>query len=485
MKDLNQIPVSQLPQGKTQLRSGSPLPLKLFLDDWPAPPRCIEEPDGSSSLELKKWRLQILLAVNPFGIPSLKFGEAYERMFGMKFDLRELGFDNLGEMVNKMDDIFVVQEPDETTCVLFPEYPSDKILHDARLGHNFARPNIDGTDSLLKQSTRVQASGTKSDFDDLIIRAWIDRDEEFPPDVVLAGESYEQLLKVSSASIPGTTGLYQATVISAATPESIFIQLKTSEQDLARIRSLSNEIKEYFKNSEHSIDAYNVPREFLLPGFPCLVYSNKEQNWERCIIAGRAHGDSKVLVESIDFGGSYSVHTIFLYLIPRQFLSIPRQTFQVSIMGMKPIERDGIWTQKVGSRLRCFSFAQYYLDVLLIEPKLQTYRVPLDPPPSPSSPPTDSSSSHPPSSALEKLSKETSESAADKAARQSRFKSKMTYEALIVDRNDKEMDIYLDEILVLETYAVQDESRVEEMARIKNHLREALKGMPRPKNPFE
>uniref|UniRef100_A0A6G1SLZ2 Tudor domain-containing protein 5 n=1 Tax=Aceria tosichella TaxID=561515 RepID=A0A6G1SLZ2_9ACAR len=476
MKDLNQIPVARLPHGKTQLRSGSPLPIKLFLDDWPAPPRCIDESDGSSSLEVKKWRLQILLAVNPYGIPSLKFGEAYERMFGRKFDLHDFGFDNLSDMINKMQDIFVVQEPDETTAILFPDYPSDKILHDARLGHNFARPNIDGTDSLLRPSTRVQASGTKSDFDDLIIRAWIDRDEEFPADVVLAGESYEQLLKLSSAKIPGTIGLYQATVISAASPESIFIQLKTNDEDQARIRGLSNEIKEYFKNSKHSIDAYNVPKEFLLPGFPCLVYSSKEKNWERCIVVGQSHGDNKVLVESIDFGGAYSVHKIFLYLIPRQFLDIPRQTLHVSVMGMKPIEPDGRWTQKVGSRLRCFSFAQYYLDVLLTEPKMQEYDV--SPPPE-----TDSSTSSRPPPSSETGAADIVAKVAPKTKR--RFKSKMTYEALIVDRNDKDMDIYLDEILVLETYALRDESRAEEIGKIKEHLHEAFKGIPRPKNPFE
>jgi hypothetical protein len=478
MKDLNRIPVARLPQGKRP-QSGSPPVINSFLDDWPAPPRCVEESDDPTSMEVRKWRLQILLAVNPFGIPSLQFGEAYERMFGKRFDIRDFGFDSLSDMINKMQDVFVVQEPDEDTAVLFPDYPNDKILHDARLGHNFAKPNIDDTDSSIKPTSRFQASGTKSDFDDLIIRAWIDRDEEFPPDVVLAGESYEQLLKVASASVPGTMGIYQATMLSAARPDWIFIQLKTNEEDLSRIRGLSNEIKEYFKNSKHSIDAYNVPKEFLLPGFPCLVYSSEQQSWERCVVVGRSTRNNKVLVESIDFGGAYSVDLIFLYLIPRKFLDIPRQALQVSLMGLKPTEEDGKWTQKVGSRLRCFSFAQYYLDVLLIEPKIQQYDASLDP------------ASHPPpateqslSSSDEKPSSEKDDNR-EKVALKRRYKSKIAYDALIVDRNDKEMDIYLDEILVLETYAVQDESRTEEIARIKESMKAALKGIPRPKNPFE
>lgn len=471
MKDLNNIPASRLPQAD-QNKSQS---LKSFFDDWPQPQECTES-DDPSSMEVKKWRLQILLAVNPYGIPSLKYGQAYERMFGRKFDLREFGCDSLTELTNKMPDVFVVQEPDEVTAILFPDYRTDRVLHDARLGLNFAEPKLDDPESLLEPTTRIQASGTTNDFSDLIIRAWMDRDEEFPPDVVLAGESYEQLLKVSSANIPGTRGLYQATIISAASPEAILIQLKSSDEDVARIRGLSSEIEKYFKDSNRSIDAYSVPKEFMLPGFPCLLYLGKQRNWERCIIAGRSHGDNKIIVESIDFGGTYAVHQIFLYLIPRQFLQLPRQSLQVSLLGVKPLDGKDEWPKQTGSRLRCFSYENYFLDILLMEPKFE---------PTVATKQSDLDFSSSCGSSVDRSSSRSSAGSDEIKPIRRNFKSRTSYEALIVDRNDQEMDLFLDEVLGIETYAKPDPDRFKEITEIKELFKDALTKIPRPKNPFE
>lgn len=487
MKDLNQIPAAELHQANSEALNAksSPSLVNFFLDDWPAPPKCQEGPDdSSSSLEVRRWRVQILLAVNPYGIPSLKFGEAFERMFGRKFELRDYGYDNLDDMLNNMTDIFVVQQPDEITAALFPEYPHDRILHDARLGHNFAKPNIDGDDQLAPTS-RLQANGTSSkcDFNDLIIKAWIDRDEEFPPDVVLAGESYEQLWRISAASIPGTKGVYHATMVSVANPETILLKLKSNDEEQGRISGLSDEIDQYFKQTKHSIEAYSVPREFILPGFPCLSYLGKQRIWERCIVVGRFRNENKVLVESIDFGGLYSVALISLYLIPRQFLDIPRQTLQVSLLGLKSVENEE-WPSKVGARMRCFSYEQYYLDVLLLEPRIKPSRldsIDLG---------SDSSIKNLTSAVSSMTVADGTKSQGSNTPKPSSSKKKksmntIAYEAIIVDRNDKEMDLFLDEILMLETYATQADDQVEEISRIKEQLRQVLPSIPRPINPFE
>lgn len=475
-----------------------------FLDDWPEPPKHNYPGDNDPTLlnEVKKWRLQILLAVNPWGIPSLAFGEAYRKMFGKQLDVREMGYEHLSEMVSKMPDIFAVQEPEESTALLFPDYTRDRILHDARLGFDFARPNFDSelsasrssictsfsSDSLatIASATRPTygTTATKS-YDELVRLAWMDRDEDFPSDVVLAGEPYDELLIISSANLPGARGLYQAKLLSAATPDSFFVQLKTSEQVARKIQELPAEIAKYFEVSKYSIDAYSVPREFMYPGFPCLVFVGKggRTSWERCVIAALSKSSSKVLVETVDFGGWYAVDPIYLYLIPRKFLDVPRQTFQISLAGLKPpvtssAVRDS-WPAKVGPRMRCFSYHNYWLDLLLIDSKPKNYSLNYN------------SSSADKESLLPSAKDDRQSKAidADVAARKAekmrhRFRAQPRFDALVVDRNDEDIDIFLDEILILETYAIADESRKDELQVIKNNLKEVLKKIPRPNNPF-
>lgn len=176
------------------------------------------------------------------------------------------------------------------------------------------------------------------------------------------------------------------------------------------------------------------------------------------MVVGHAPTGNKVLVESVDFGGVYAVSRIFLYLMPRRFFDIPRQTLKVRLPGLKPNNGAMKWSKKVGSRMRCFSFDNYWLDFLLLGPGTATRESTSsrDTTPSPTAPP--------------------------KAERK---KIKSQFDVIVVDRNDTEMDIYLDEVLVLETYAIPDERKFDAIARVKQQLKEALKDIPRPKNPFQ
>lgn len=464
-------------------------PAALFLDDWPAPSKCLDEQsqDSVALAEVRKWRLQIMLAVSPYGIPSLAMAETYEKMFGHKFDLKDFKCDSLDELINQMSDIMAVQKPSSTTGILFPEHPHDKVLHDIRLGHDFSQPDYDSTggtltssslcsvgdDSATTTTTTSSIDGSLArDFNDLIYRAWVDRDEEFPPDVVLVGEPYEQLLKISQANIEGSRGLYQANLISIAGPESLFIRLKTSAENELRIMNLTTEIDAYFKQSPHPIDSYNVPREFISPNFPCLLYS-KERNWERCIVVGGSSSSNKILVESIDFGGVYSVNLIYLYLIPKQFLDIPRLTLAVSLAGIKPAKGETKWSDSIGPRLRCFSINDYWVEVLLVEQKkskivLQQRHV--------SNSDTKSSSSSNDSSPNDSLS------SVGQTRKKRTVTDRSSYEAIIVDRNVPGMDLYIDEILVMETYADVDPDRKSEIDSLKERLNEQCRRLPRPIN---
>ena len=459
--------------GSTPMSALSKQVSALFLDDWPAPAKCVEEElDSVTMKQVRKWRLQTLLAVSPFGVPSLALASAYEKMFGRKFDLRDFDCDNLDDLINQMSDILVVEQPSSTTAILFPDYPHDTVLHDIRLGHDFSCPNFD--DDAISVSTSM----SNKDCNDLIYQAWMDRDEEFPPDAVLIGEPYEQLLKISMANIPGSRGLYRAYLVSAASPDTLCIRLKASEENVGRIRGLSNEIDTYFKSSKYPIDAYNVPKEFIEPNFPCLLYS-KERAWERCVVVSSASG-GKILVECVDFCGVYAVNPIFLYLIPRKFLEIPRQTLTISLVGLKPAGGASEWQKQVGARMRCFSIEDYWLDVLLIEPKeakkltFQRREV--------------ASNGSPQNRSCVSVTGSNGQSSSptqDSSKKKRISTQRVSYDAIIVDRNDEEFDVYMDELLVMETYAEPNISRIKEIRKLKVQLKEALKTIPRPENPLK
>lgn len=484
MRDQNKLVAAQLPPAEHDLTSANCLTrqpgvdqkqggVALFMEDWPAPPRCEDDDqmDDLMKMEMHKWRLQTLLAVQPFGVPSLALAQAYEKMFKVPFNLRNFGCDNLiPDLANKMADIMIVQEPDETTPILFPDYPSDKIFHDARLGHDFSRPNLEGDDS--------GNQGPLGDWNDIILRAWLDKDLDFPRDAVLPGESYEELCKISLAVVPGTRGLYRASLVSSGDPTALFIRLKTSLEVSERIRGLSSEIAAYFERTELPIDAYNVPDHFITLNFPCLVYKAVEKYWNRGLIVGRSKSDRNIIyVESVDFGGVYDVNKIFLYLMPREFLSVPRTLFEVSLAGIKPARDEG-WSISANARLRCWSMQDYYLDIILMDPEAQV---------------KDVSVSSVPSSSLNSSSNATGTSESTKTdlgavrvrqTRRKRFHKRSFYEALVFDRNDDDMDICLNDILVLETYAIEDPNQVEKLQQIKGHLTKIFERIKGPKNPL-
>lgn len=486
MRDQNQTVQAGLPPANFGTPAGGPLDAGLkqrctasFMEDWPAPPKCDDEEqmDDLMKIELRKWRLQTLLAVQPFGVPSLALAQTYERMFGAPFDLRTFGCDNLiPELANKMADIMIVQEPDETTPILFPEYPNDKIFHDARLGYDFSKPNMDGDES---KSFAPLPPPRQSDANDLILRAWLDRDLDFPEDVVLVGEPFEELCKVALAMVPGSRGLYRATIVSSGSPDSVFIRLKTSDQIIERIRGLSMEIVAYFRKTQNPIDSYNVPEHFITLNFPCLLYSVTERTWTRCVIVGRSRRDHKVYVESIDFGGIYAVNKIFLYLMPREFLSIPRLTFEVSLAGLKPANGTS-WSKTASTRLRCFSMPDYYLDILLLDPKrpagAQLNEVTVED----LSPDNSLGSTGP----IERSIVNSPDIKELDDKKRKRFANRAAYQAIIIDRNDDETDIFLNEILTIETYAIEDPGQSEELSRIKSSLIKVLETVPRPTNPL-
>ena len=455
-----------------------------FLDHWRRPPRCVadqpNELDANSVKEVKKWRLQILLAINPYGIPSLAFAEAYQRMYNTKLDVQELGFEHLSEMVSKMSHVFAVQEPDETTRILFPQYADDKILHDARLGHNFSRPNLDcvGYENLGHKNWSLNDS-----VNDLIHRAWLNRDEDFPSDVVLAGETYDMMLPMTLANIPGTRGVYQGVIVGAASPSTFYIRLKTNNSD--DYRGLPLEIEAYFENKKDSIEAYTVPKEFLYPGFPVLSYGGKDKLWERAIVVGGSSDGKKILIESVDFGGVYAANPRGLYLMPRKFFDIPRQSYNVSLAGLKPVDAAEVRPEKVGSRIRCFSFDNYWLELILLElPKNDDESKS----PSPIFGLAETSNGSSIISGDSGLSKESPMDPPEKPKTGSSTKSRLvlrppTFETIIVDRHDEDIDIFVDEILALETYAVFDENRLAQIQELKKELKKALVSIPRPECP--
>lgn len=427
-----------------------------------------EDDEELGLTELKKWRIQTLLAISGWGIPSTVFAEAYEKMFGKKFVIKEFGFNRLEEMVNELPEIFAIQEPDEVTALLFPDYPHDKILHDTRFGLDF---KISPRESLYETANHDYRT---LDWDQLISYAWLNRDDDFPKDVVLAGETYkEYILPLTEGKVDNSNGIFKAIMIGAANPEHIYLNIKNENTE--RVSQLSLEVKYYFDNldSNLSLDMYRIPDEFIYPGYPCLIYIDKEDSWERGSIIAKTDRDDRIIVETVDYGSSLIVSRLNLYMMPKKFFDFPSQSLLVSMIGAKPNSESGKWSRGSGARTRCFSYPNYYLDCLLLDVKSATVV-------------TEKVDDEDPQSSLE-IDKSTIKSNADiDLSRKSKFRRSLKkmpkYDVIICDRNEEHMDLYLDDVLVVETYAVVDDKRDDEIKNYKKLLKKAFESVPRPKN---
>lgn len=466
----------------------------LFGDEWPQISKCPAEPDFEAPglTDVKKWRLQTLLAVAKWGIPSLAFAQAYERMFGRQLDLKDLGFSNLNDMISSLSDIFAVQEPDDLTALLFPDHPDDRILHDARLRNSFQKVYYDRVSSAFPTFTRTAAgktladqSGpglhgkklrTSSDFEDLIMRAYYNRDYEFPKGVVLPGHEYSGfILPKMAAAIADTRGVYQAIIVGAANPNGFYINVKNDS--LMRVDKLTQDVRTHFRECGEPVEMYSIPEEFIYPGFPCLIYKQHEQVWERGQIVGPGKKAHKVFVETVDYGGIVSVDKLFLYLMPEKFFDIPKQAVYVSLMGLKPSSPSGVWCINSGARVRSFSHLNYWLDILLLDPAKQRRDSKT------SSDTTDSTVDY--ASGRASSSAETFDYLPGQYQRRGKkWYKEPQFEALVIDRHDDELSLYLDKVLTMETYAIYDGTRTNDIEALREHFNQVLLNLPRPQNPF-
>lgn len=455
---------------KLQKNADSP----LFLEDW----------DNQSGLrdntcelqtqpglsELKKWRLQTILSLNPWGIPSLAFSQAYYRIFNHELDLEDLGFADMSDMIWTLTDIFAVQEPDEMTSYMFPDYPMDRILHDARLSHSFIKDKF--MDERIVEKNLIEW---------LLGAAAMNRDIELPQDIVKPGEKYAELvLSLTKAQIPGTRGVHKALITSAANPEKVYINLENPDLDI--VDRISMDVAIFFSEVPGSIETYSMPKELIVPEYPCLLYQQREQVWERCSIIELGKDSKNVIVESVDFGGIAEVDASRLYLMPRRFLRAPRQALAVSLGSLKPAGAECKWRSGVGKRIRCFSHSKYWLDCLLFEPLEASGAKP--------------SSDDIVSSSLSIDQLDISEAAViptidkphepnptNRKSKRNR-RADIQFSALLCDRNDPDMDVYIDDILVMEFYANPIEDDKQTIATLKSKFASCLETLPRPENPF-
>lgn len=463
----------------------------LFGDQWPHMPRCPGEPEFETPglTEVKKWRLQTLLALARWGIPSLAFADAYEKTFDRHLDLKDMGFSSLSDMISNLPDVFAVQEPDELTALIFPCHPDDRILHDARLRSSFQKtyqervgsaylsvvPSPEDDASLALSglpSPTLGFANNSTDIEDLILRAYYNRDYEFPRDVVLPGEQYSDfILPKMVAAVPNTRGVYQAVIVGAANPNGFYINVRNDSLD--RIDSLAKDVQAYFAECGDPVEMYSIPEEFIYSGFPCLVYKQLEQVWERGMIVGPGKKPNKVFVETVDYGGIVSVDKIFIYLMPRKFLDIPKQALYVSTMGIRPIdEESNDWSIDSGARVRSFSHSDYWLDLLLVDPMLEERE-------------SNASSESDPSEISLVSSQHSSDYIRGKYLRRGRkWHKDPQFEALVVDRHDDELSLFLDVVLTMELYALYDDSRIDEIEALREQFNHVLETLPRPSNPM-
>lgn len=438
----------------------------LFLDELPIATKY--EDSKVVSVDVKKWRFQQILASHPWGIPSLKFIEIYNSAFNRDIgaEMDEMGFHNFPEMINSMKDIFTVQQPDDVTAIIFPNYSDDLILHDARYGHEFiSKPP--GSKSPKRCQTKVP---NVIDHEALIGLAMLNRDQEFPDDVVLAGEEYRDLmLPASLANVEGTRGVHQVTLIGASNPGHFFVHIKGNVAGRLLI-----EINQHFRALRAPTDTHLVPDEFIYLGFPCVAYMDEDDSWERCAIISRSSSKAnKVLVEMVDYGGIRTVNRMHLHLMPKRFLETPKQAICISLAGLIP--KAVRFSSTSTRRLLCFSNRNYILDCLFLDPTKDSYFVEGE-----DSTIINVENYSIKTTEITKITKDNQEVKQKKR----KFRQRTHYEAMICDRNHEFLDLYLDYVLSIETYCKKDPSRVAEIEELREKFQVALNKIPRPENPF-
>lgn len=420
----------------------------------------------TSSIEVKKHRIQMLLAEHKFGIPSLALADEYEKMYGQKFDVQDWGYEMLSDMITDMSDIITVQEADEISCLYHPKYSNDRILLDKRYGYQFdSRPAIN-TD----QGTSTSGVGTspESDFESLISKARINHDCEFPDDVVLPGEQYTEPILIKTAQIEGTRGVYTCLITGAANPNHFYVNVKNDYTET--IETFTSQVKEYFATSEQPLEAYTIPEEFIYPGFACLRQRNGGP-WERVSITGRSPTDNKILVESVDFGGTDAVDKKDLRLMPRKFMAASRQAIVVSMFGVKP--HGDKWSPFSGQKIAGWSYEYYWMECLFLEPRL----------PAPSS--RESSICDAESAGFETGSTCSVAESRKMSINRRIWYRKPQYEVVILDRMIPSYDAFIDEILVAQMLADHVPESMDELNRLKQQLKNVLKDIPPHENPME
>lgn len=487
------------PDIRQQQQVESPELDTLYDDDQnkqqPTIPRQLLEDDDHDEIygwtELRIWRVQTILAISPWGIPLVTFGKVYEKIYNRKFRTQEFGHAVLIDMVSERPDIFAIQEPDELTEIIFPEYPHDKILHDARYGNHF---NNDRLPNSHASPSATLYDRNELNYDELISIAWLNRDDDFPNDVVLAGEEYCDLfLPIPEAKLPDTYGVYKAIIIGVASPHCIYINIQSP--DSKKVVNLSVDVKDYFSRAKDPIDMYRVPKEFLYPGFPCLVFVDEDKSWERGIVIGQASRGDRVLVETVDYGGVRAVSGQQLYLMPKKYMEFPPQAILVSLFGLKPAHDEDKWNPRAGTRLRSFSYPEYYLDVLLMpstapEPKSRPKKQ-QEEKSSTSEQQTITSATSTETKGLDNGLDSSEPPVSSRVNVNSRLLNKLKnrktpqYDAIICDRNDDQgFDLYLHNLMIVETYAEPDMKKYTRLKELQDGLKVAFKKVSRPINPM-
>lgn len=426
------------------------------------------------SLETKKHRLQMLLAEHKFGIPSLALADEYEKMFGHKLDVQEWGYEMLSSLIAEMSDVITVQEPDEISCLYHPKYPNDRILLDKRYGHQFTSQPPIGMNRNTSTSGIGSGCESESEFDALISRARINHDCDFPEDVVLPGEQYTEPMLIKTAQVEGTRGVYSCLITGAANPHHFYLNVKNDYTET--IETLTGQVKEYFREED-----YRVPEEFIYPGFACLRQRDTGA-WERVSITGRSLTDNKILVESVDFGGTDAVSRSHLRLMPRKFLSAPRQAIVVSLFGIKPPEGAKKFTYCSALKLAGWSYEYYWMDCLFIDPK-----------PVASSPEEGTADDKDSATGEQQHCLETGSSVSP-THREDPQKMSLTkriwyrkpqYDVIILDRMLPTYDVFINDLLVIQMLASYVLEYKEELERLEGELKRAIKDIPCQENPME
>lgn len=248
------------------------------------------------------------------GIVDIHFPPLYENVTGKSFDLHELGYTSLIEMVDALPHIFKrIPNPNNTRQWLV--LPAKKpIRHSPK----------DGNLSSSSHSSCHQPQ------------------ERIPADASSPALQYIQSRLPENVNLNEYLPAFVSAIVS---PGLFWFQLQIDEY-LENFQKLEEEMGHFYDNYAHR---YKMNNADLAIGATCVVQCPDDHQWYRAVV--KSIPNSKfVNVSFVDYGSRSNVVRDSVYYVKSKYHDYPACAFKAQLAGLKPPENASSWNKESQKR---------------------------------------------------------------------------------------------------------------------------------------